>query len=58
MQRGLLPGTLALSAKFVPAMRAVAAQTVEVCGEGLQSSDARRNTRLRGQDCRPGYPML
>jgi hypothetical protein len=34
MQRGLLPGALALSAKFVPALRAVAARTVEVCGEG------------------------
>ena len=30
MQRGLLPGALALSAKFVPAMRAVASRTAEV----------------------------
>ena len=30
MQRGLLPGGLALSAKFVPALRSVAYRTVEV----------------------------
>ena len=38
MQRGLLPGALALSAKFVPAIRAVAARTVEVREKRLQAA--------------------
>ena len=43
MQRGLLPGALALSAKFVPAIRAVASRTVEVC---LFAATTSRQQRL------------
>ena len=46
MQRGLLPGGLALSAKFVPALRAVAFRTVEVTSPAVAcGSDTRPRTR-------------
>jgi len=53
MQRGLLPGALALSAKFVPALRAVAYRTVEVStrfnfGFCSARSHSRMGTRVLG----------
>ncbi len=60
MQRGLLPGALALSAKFVPALRAVAYRTVEVrapatiCATRSHSCKGTyvQGAWLRGADCR------
>ena len=57
MQRGLLPGALALSAKFVPSLRAVAARTVEVCEGGPFRQRCSTPVR-RGPPCRPEYHVL
>ena len=40
MQRGLLPGTIALSSKFVPALKKVSAQTFESARTLLAESPA------------------